>query len=260
MRCSHCNSRLADHDVWCMNCHRQSGLVRNELAAILSLKRTWDAYKQVRGQNVPLATPAILLGMIPLAIIVWVLNTSLALPSDTALKLVLAMIVNSAVLSIFIPFTLIGFKAVCEVPGYEAGKSLLASALKAYPRYLVFSLLNCLYFVVIYLICFGFPGFGSDPILRLVWLVLINYWVALVLPVPVLMERRKLSFLKALRLSYRHFHVVRWNIYLLSLVLFVINALAGLLFIVPLVITLPLSWFAIRDYTDLLLDYELDRQ
>jgi len=27
-----------------------------------------------------------------------------------------------------------------------------------------------------------------------------------------------------------------------------------------LVVTLPLSWFAVRDYTDLLLEYELDRQ
>ncbi len=32
---------------------------------------------------------------------------------------------------------------------------------------------------------------GSDPILRLVWLVLVIYWLAILLPVPVLMNVRK---------------------------------------------------------------------
>jgi hypothetical protein len=90
--------------------------------------------------------------------------------------------------------------------------------------------------------------------------VLVNYWIAVILPVPVLMERRDLSFWAALKLSYRHFHVVRWNMYLLVLALFILNSIAALLLIVPLVVTLPLSWFAVRDYTDLLLEYELDRQ
>ena len=260
MRCPHCNTRLASHDVWCLNCHRQSGLIKNELSAWQSFKRSWNAYTTFQGMNVPLAVPAIILGVIPIAVIGWILNTSVILATDTALKLVLSLIIKSAILSMFIPFTIIGFSAACADPGYQAGKEKLAVALKSYPRYLGFSLMNCLYYIIIYLICFGFPGFGSDPILRLVWIVLVNYWIAVVLPVPVLMERRELSFWSALKLSYRHFHVVRWNMYLLVLVLFILNSIAGLLFIVPLVVTLPLSWFAVRDYTDLLLEYELDRQ
>lgn len=260
MRCSHCNTRLASHDIWCVNCHRQSSLIKNELSAWQSFKRTRSAYTPFQGMNVPLAVPAIILGIIPIAILAWLFNTSLILATDTALQLILSLIIKSVVLSMFIPFTIIGFSAVVQAPGYEAGKEKLVVALKSYPRYLGFSLLNCLLYAIIYLICFGFPGFGSDPILRLVWIVLANYWIAVVLPVPVLMERRNLPFFAALKLSYRHFHVVRWNIYLLVLLLAVLNAVAALLLIVPLVITLPLSWFAIRDYTDLLLEYELDRQ
>jgi hypothetical protein len=92
-----------------------------------------------------------------------------------------------------------------------------------------------------------------------VWIVLINYYLALVLPVPVLMERKQLSFWAAFRVSYKYFHVVRWNIYLLALVLIVLNLVGFMLILVPLVITVPLSWYAIRDYTDLLLDFEIIR-
>jgi len=260
MLCKHCNTRLANHDVWCVNCHRQSGLIKNELSAWQSLKNTWTAFTPYRGMNVPLAVPAIVMGLIPVAILIWLLNTNLIFTADTALQLILSLVTKSLVFSIFIPFALIGFQAVCARPDYQAGKASIAQSFRAYPRYLMFSLMNCLYFVLIYLICFGFPGFGSDPILRLVWIVLVNYWIAVILPVPVLMERRALGFWPALKLSYRHFHVVRWNLYLMVLILFALNSLAGLLLIVPLAITLPFSWYAIRDYTDLLLEYELDRQ
>lgn len=260
MRCKHCNTRLADHDLWCHSCQRQSTLVKNELSAINSLKSSWKSYKPHISLNVPLAVPAIVLGFIPLAILIWLFNTSLMLPTDSTIKLLLNLGIKSILVSAFLPFLLIGFSAVSQIDGYQIGKAGLFIALKSYPKYLVFSIMNCLYFVAIYLICFGFPGFGSDPILRLVWVVLVNYWAALILPVSTLMEDQKLSFRAAFRLSQRHFGVVRWNIYLLVLVLALINLLAGALFIVPLAITLPLSWIAVRDYTRLLLEYELDKQ
>lgn len=260
MRCKHCNSRLAAHDIWCVNCRRQSSLVTGELSVIASLKKTWAGFKPFKSLNVPLAAPAIIFGLIPLAVIIWLQNTHLMLPTDTALKLILSLMINTIVFSIFVPFTMMGFNAVCSEPDYELGREKMWSSMKSYPRYLLFSLFNALYFVVIYLICFGVPGFGSDPILRLAWLVLVNYWAALILPVPVLMERRGLSVFSAFRLAYRHFHVVRWNLYLLALVLVIINFVAGIIFIIPLALTLPLSWYAVRDYTDLLLEYELDRQ
>ncbi len=260
MRCRHCNTRRAEHDVWCPNCQRQSSLVKNELSAMRSLKATWANYKPNISINVPLAVPAIILGIIPLLIVVWLLNTSLILPMDTTPKLLLNLLIKSTLVSMFLPFTLLGFRAVCALEGYQAGKPGLFLAFKAYPRYLLFSVINCLYFVVIYLICFGFPGFGSDPILRLVWIVLVNYWAALILPVPILMEDREMSFRDAFTLARRHFGVVRWNIYLMVLVLAALNLVATLVLIVPLAITIPFTWYAVRDYTRTLLEYELDKQ
>jgi hypothetical protein len=74
------------------------------------------------------------------------------------------------------------------------------------------------------------------------------------------MEDRNLSFMAAFKLARRHFGVVRWNIYLMVLVLAMLNILATLVLLVPLAITIPFSWYAVRDYTRTLLEYELDKQ
>jgi len=57
-----------------------------------------------------------------------------------------------------------------------------------------------------------------------------------------------------------HFHDLRWNIFLLALVLTLINILSlALVFLaaVPSVYALSLSLFAIRDYVRRLVDFEL---
>jgi hypothetical protein len=53
---------------------------------------------------------------------------------------------------------------------------------------------------------------------------------------------------------------VRWQLFLLGLILVLMNFVATALVLVPLIIILPLSWFAVRDYVDLLLEYEIIRE
>ncbi|HQH50407.1 MAG TPA: hypothetical protein PLA08_03275 [Candidatus Cloacimonadota bacterium] len=262
MRCKKCNGNLAPHDLWCSSCGRQTPAVTSDLSAMASLARTWNSFKQYKGSNVPAAAISVIFGIIPMAVLIVLFHSfgllDLAEITNTP-KLLLNLLILSLSVGVFIPFILIPFQPVSKTDNYTIGLMNMKKAMSAYPGYLLFSLLSALYFVVIYLICFGFPQFGSDPILRLVWIVLVNYYFALVLPVPVLMERKQLSFWSAFRMSYKHFHVVRWNIYLLALVLIVLNMVGFLLLLIPLVITVPLSWYAIRDYTDLLLDFEIIR-
>lgn len=262
MRCTHCNARLAAHDLWCVNCGRQSPAVKTELSSLASLKRTWQKYNPLKGGNVPAAAVSVILGVIPIAVLIVLFKSFGLLDLDNIRdfgNLLLNLLIISVGISIFVPMLLIPYKPVCENNGYRVGFQDVKKALSRYPRYLLFSLISAVYFVLIYLICFGLPNFGSDPILRLVWIVLVNYFMALVLPVPVLMERKSIGFWSAFRLSYKHFHIVRWNIYLLALVLTLLNMLAFTLLLIPLVITIPLTWYAVRDYTDLLLDYEIIR-
>lgn len=255
MRCKKCNSRLAEHDIWCVSCGAQSPLVKNELSAWKSLKETRVKLKAKTAEMVPATGFSIILGIIPIAIISWIFHQYIHTEGTGQLLIIIAA--KSLLYSLFAPFVIIPMAVIGSSDDYRLKLRDLLLKLKDYPRYLLFCLLNALFGVIVYLICFGFPGFASDPILRLVWIVLLNYWAAIVLPAPIIMERRSMNPLKAIILSYRHFHDVRWNLYLLALVLGILNLAAFAIAIFPLLFSLPLSYFAIRDYVKLLEQYEL---
>lgn len=257
MRCKHCNARLATHDIWCVECGHQTEVVKKDLSAMKSLGDSYRKFAPVKSNSVPGAAFSLILGIIPIVVIIWLFNSIISLESNTATQLIINLVIKSVSLSIFIPFVLIGFDAICRNHEYQLSLPQIIASLKTYPRYLLFALISALYYSVLYIVCWGFPGFASLPILRLVWLVMLVYWVAIVLPAPVLMEKLNLSPWKSIQMSYRHFHDVRWNIFLMALVLAFINVLAFILLFVPMIISLPLSLYAIRDYADRLLEYEL---
>lgn len=262
MRCKHCDARLAAHDFWCANCGKQTQVVNQDLSAWASLKITWGKYNPLKGLNIPAAAFPVIAGVVPCLILLFALNAfgRLNLSQDQATgTMLLNLFLTAAGLSIFLPILLIPYKPACAEPGHTITLKEMLAGMKQYPRYLALVLMAALYFVLIHVICFGLPLFSSDPILRLVWIVLGNYFLAVFLPVPVLMQRLKLGPWQAIRLSYRKFHVVRWQLYLLALILVLVNFVATALALVPLIFTLPLSWFAVRDYLDRLLEYEIIR-
>ncbi len=263
MRCKHCDARLAPHDFWCANCGKQTQVINKDLSAWASLTKTWQKYLPHKGVNIPAAAFAIIAGVVPILLLLFLLNASghLNLSQDQATgDLLLNLLLMAAAITVFLPMLLLPYKEVCAASGHSLVFKNLLHSLRQYPRYLFLSVISVLFFVIVYLICFGLPNFSSDPILRLVWIVLVNYFLALFLPVPVLMERLEASPWKAFKISYKNFHVVRWQLYLLALVLILINLAATTLAMVLLLFTLPLSWFAVRDYTDLLLHYEIIRK
>ena len=257
MRCKKCNARLADHDIWCVACGTQSSVVKTDLSAISSLKQSYQKLTGHFSDSVPIASMATLLGIIPIAVIIFILSSVISLENGSDAQYLINLLIKSVLFSLFSPMALIPFAYVVSQNGHSMKLEGIAAYFKYYPKYLGFSLINAGYFALIHLICFGLPSFASDPILRLVWIVLLNYWLAIVLPVPILMEANGLSPLRAIRMSYKHFHDLRWNIYLLALVLAALNALAFSLAVFPLLFTLPLSYLAVRDYTMKLLEYEL---
>lgn len=262
MRCKHCDAKLAAHDIWCVNCGRQTQIVNKDLSACSSLKRTWEKYKSVKGGNVPAAATVLILGLLPVAVLLIALHSFGYLDLvnlKTAGALIVHLLAIGLGVCVFIPVFMIPFKPVCADPAYSLKWKDVLTAFRSYPRYLALAAACVVYYILIYLICFGLPNFGSDPILRLVWIVLLNYFAAIALPVPVLMERLNVNALKALKISYKNMHAVRWQIFLLALILAVLNALALLILIVPLLVTVPFTWYAIRDYTDRLLEFELLR-
>lgn len=260
MRCKYCNARLAAHDLWCVDCGRQTELVRNDLSAWKSIRESYHNFRPQASSAVPGIAFSVIAGLIPIALLIFLFNSIISIGNGSVIGTLLNLIVKAVSLSIFIPFVLIAFEPTSNHDKYSLSLAEMFSALRSYPKYLWFSLINAFYFVLIYIICFGLPNFSSHPILRLVWIVLVNYWVAICLPAVALISELKVSPWKAIKLSYRHFHDVRWNIYLLALILAVANLFSAVLFfllLVPSVLSLAFSVFALRDYVRRLISFEL---
>ncbi len=246
MRCPHCNEKTAIHDLWCVKCGRHTEIVSNDLSATKSLNITWNKYKTVKGRNLPVGILAALTGIIPMIILIWLQNyATIDLPKWQLIVL------SNIVWLFFLPVLLAPFQAVCKKDNNEIDVKDFFASFKSYFKYLLLSLASVVFYLLIFFICKG------DPILNLVWLVLVIYWIAIVIPVPVLMERYNLSSLKAIVLAYKQAGDVRWNIFLMGIILVAANILATLLFVVGLAITIPFTWFAIRDYIDKLIEFEV---
>lgn len=255
MRCKKCNARLAEHDLWCVECGTQTPRIKGELSALKQMKASRAKLKGKFSAMVPASGFSIILGAIPIALITWIFANYI--DYKTTSGLLLNLLSKSLLYSLFLPMLFLPLVPITANGGYELRFKELLKSFSHYPRYFIFSLINALYFSLIYLICFGFPGFASDPILRLVWIVLLNYWLAIALPAPIIMERKGVNPLKAIALSYRHLHDLRWNIYLMALIFTLLNIGGFLLLIFPALFVLPWTYFSIRDYTDLLIEYEL---
>jgi hypothetical protein len=240
-----------------MSCGVQSPVVKTDLAALKSLKHTRKELKGKTASMVPAMGFSIILGVVPIAILVWIFTQYINNEINTIGQLIINLSLKSVLISLFVPMLLLPFSVISNQRDYTLKLKDLWANMKHYPRYLLFALANALVLMVFYLICFGFPGFASDPILRLVWIVLVNYWLAISLPAVVVMEIREVNPIKALKLSYQHFADVRWNIYLLALLMILVNGLAFGLAIFPMLFTLPCAFFALRDYVLKLENYEL---
>lgn len=246
MRCTHCNEKLANHDLWCVSCGKRTEVLNTSLAATKSLNASWKEYKKFKGPNFPVGIWSVLLGALPFALIFWFL--SYGMPELPTWQI---MLIRNLIWLVFIPVLLVPFKAVCNKDGYQITVKDYFASYASYPRYLLLSLLSVVYYLVIHYVCKG------DPILNLVWLVLVLYWIAIVIPVPVLMERYKINAFAAIEFSYKKAGDLRWNIFLIGIFLFLANILAGLLLLIGMAVIIPFSWFAIRDYTDKMIGYEV---
>jgi hypothetical protein len=246
MRCQNCNEKTAPHDLWCFNCGKRTDVLGNELSSVKSLVSTWKNYRQFRGINLPVGIIAALSGVLPLFLLLWLMNYTLP-----GLPLWQLLLMHAFVWTLFIPVLLVPFKAVCGNDDMKIDLKSFFSAFSSYGQYILFSFISVVFYVFIFFTCQG------DPILNLVWLVLVLYWVAIVLPVPVLMQRYRLGAFKALIMAYKHTGDVRWNLFLMAIILTLINLLATVLFVVGLAVTVPFTWYAIRDFSDKLIEFEV---
>jgi hypothetical protein len=238
MRCKHCNERVKDTDFWCDYCGHPTGLVKNEFAANHMLGLSWKKFSPLAGKNYAFGIVSALLFLILVGGAYWFSINDSLLPVSPFIKYVLDNLVYLLVLPIFLsPFML-----VVQHPDRGWSISDFFRSQKMYPRFFVFVLLNILYFFALKYICKG------DPILNLVRFVMVQYWISIVLPAPLLMLDLHINPWRAIVASYHTGKEVRWNLYFLWLLLAILNMITILPFGLGLLITLPFTYHAIYDY------------
>jgi hypothetical protein len=84
-----------------MQCGRHTSALKNELFSIKSLSETYRAYKVNMSSSLPGAAVAVILGLIPVAVLIWMFSSIIVLESNTTLQLLLNLLIKSIVFSLF---------------------------------------------------------------------------------------------------------------------------------------------------------------
>jgi hypothetical protein len=124
---------------------------------------------------------------------------------------------ENAIFLIFVPILLVPFgiqNVIMEI-GYS--KDLKHYIAKIIPKYYLFVLVNILIFALFKFTCQG------DPVLKLVRVILVLWWLAVLVPIPVLLTKYKKNLYKLTRLSLKGFEDLRWQMFLGYLLILAAN-------------------------------------
>ncbi|HNW99946.1 MAG TPA: hypothetical protein PLE74_01770 [Candidatus Cloacimonadota bacterium] len=247
MRCKHCNEKVKDHDFWCVFCGHPTGIVKTYLSAKNAIREEWDAFTSAKNKSYLFAILVALILLILGGGAYWFSINNSLLQVSPFVKYLL----NNLVFLVVLPLLLTPFNIAVQKPNANWSFGDYFRSLKAYPRYFVFIFLNIVYFFILKYICQG------DPILHLVRLVMVMYWIAIILPAPLIMEDLKLNPYKAIVKAYHVGRETRWQLFFLWFMLMVINLVAIIPLGLGLLVTLPLTYRVIYRYYMKLVEFEL---
>ncbi len=229
--CSKCSKALEDDQLFCRECGEPSFVLKYELSMWNNFKKTWSEYSPWKGKNYPFVIFFFFTLFIPLGLIIYFTHDNYWI-NNLALLLFLPLI--------FIPFSL-------KFSDYKRGVKVkdYFSNLNYYPHYFVFVLLNVLYFFVL-----KYITMSVDPILNLVRLIMVLYWVTLMTPIPHYIAKRKEYPIIVLPKLIRASKEVRWQLFFTYFVLACLN-IVGLAFAgIGLLFTIPFSIAVMENYYD----------
>ena len=229
LTCSRCDTKLDGNQIYCHECGEPTSVLKHDLSAKQIIQNTWNSYMSNKGQNYSFAIFYFFVLLVPLAIIVYHTHTNYYL--------------HNLILLLFLPLLLIPMaiksnkgQDALTIPAYFAN-------LKSYPVMFLFVLLNIVYFFLLKAVTTS-----VDPILNLVRLIMVLYWIAIVFPLPHLMLRKKVNFLNGWRSVYKKGKETRWQHFFVYLFLAIINLFGLALVGIGLLITIPFSFAVIEAY------------
>jgi hypothetical protein len=239
-----CNNKLAEHQIFCDKCGESSGVLSTDLSAKQNWKKVWQEFKEVKATYYAFAIFMIIcvFSFIGLSVVMGANH----------------FWYNNLVLLFIAPLALIPFSFESNFLEKPFTIKMFFMHAQHYPKYWLFVLINIAFFIFLKILCTGaFLNIATDPILHEVRLILVIYWITIVLPVPILMIRRKMNPFKAIIVSYKAGSETRWQQFFVVFFLFCANlaglALAGL----GLLVTIPFSYIMIERYYLRMEEFEL---
>ncbi len=245
IRETNCNEQLELHAIFCPKCGEPTKALSTDLSAKQNLNEVWEQFKTIKSKFYATA----LFVIIPFfAIIVGIyFRNNLA----EMIKIDQYYFTNLMLL-LFIPLLLIPF---ASKPNFSKN---LTFKFQFYPKMFLVVLMNILYFFILKIICIGYHlNLFVDPILHLVRVVLVLYWITIMIFVPILVIRKKINPIKAAVACYKASAETRWQQFFLVLQVTFVNVIGVLFFGIGLIISLPLSYILIENYFAKLEQYQL---
>ncbi len=235
MKCRACKASIGDYAFFCPECGAQTPLIHEKLSARLILRESWAAFKTIRSHYYAFAIFYVIVILAPTLLAgLWLPRVELTGHAFTDY-----LLVNAALL-LLVPLTLAPLTDAQHLMsgGYRIGDYL--RSLRKYPWLLAFTLLNELYFFVLKYVCDGLPA--NDPILHLVRLVMVLYWLAIVMPAPVLMNHG-LCPGKSTLAAWRGGKYTRWQQFFLLVIIAALNTVALIPVGLGLLVSIPFSFY-----------------
>ena len=229
-----CNYKLMDNEIYCPQCGEPTKALNEELSAWKIFTQTVTAYWKEKNRFLAFGALMLFVGLLPILIAVFVTDNYW---------------ISNLLLLITVPLALVPLAASHDFLTNGLGFADFTSNLRYYPRFLIFTFANILFFLLIKILCTGFLlNVATDPILHPVRLILVLYWLAIVMPVPFIMVRHNLCPGKAIKSSYVNAAETRWQHFFLYLMIAALNVIGAAVLVVGLLVTIPLSYIVLDRY------------
>ncbi|MFC1898311.1 hypothetical protein ACFLYJ_01940 [Candidatus Cloacimonadota bacterium] len=239
-----CNNQLADHQIFCDKCGTSTGVLSKDLSAKQNWKQAWNQFKPEKASYYAFSIFMIIC-------IFSFIGLSAVMGSQYFWY-------NNLVLLFIVPLALIPFSFESNFLTEPFTIKKFFQYAQHYPKLFLFVLINIAFFIFLKILCTGaFLNIATDPILHEVRLILVLYWIAIVLPAPILMIRKKMNPLKAIIVSYKAGSETRWQQFFVVFFLFCANLLGLALAGLGLLVTIPFTYIIIERYYLRMDEYEL---
>lgn len=239
-----CNEKLEEHQIFCHKCGEPTEALSGPLSAKENLKQVWIEFKKVKAKFYPFSIFIILTAFLLIGLAVYFTRGN--------------YFQTNLALLIFVPFALIPLSFDENFISNHFTINMFFSKLKYYPIFFLFTLINIIYFALMKIICTGYSlNIAVDPILHIVRLIMVLYWIAIIVPTPILMIRKKMNPVSAIILSIKSGKETRWQQFFIAFIVFVLNIVGVLLIGLGLLVTIPLSFVLIERYYLRMDEFEL---